>query len=85
VSAGWEFYASERVTRFLAGLSAREEARLLGVFERMARYPHLQPGDLPRPDAKGRKTWLRFVDGFAIIFWLDDAEREVRVIDVGFD
>ena len=85
MSAGWEFYASERVARFLAGLTAREEAKLLNIFERMARNPHLQPDDLPRTDAKGRRTWLRFTDGFAIIFWLDHAEKEVRVTDVGFD
>jgi hypothetical protein len=85
VSAGWEFHASERVARFLAGLTVREETRLLDIFERMAKYPRLQPGDLSRIDAKGRPTWLRFADGFAIIFWIDDAQKEIRVTDVGFD
>ena len=85
MSAGWEFHASERVARFLAGLTVREEAQLLRIFDRMARHPQLQPDDQPRIDAKGRRAWLRLTDGFAIIFWIDHAQKEVRVIDVGFE
>jgi hypothetical protein len=85
VSADWEFHASDRVARFLAGLTARDEARLLEIFERMARHPLLRPDDLPRIDAKRRRAWLRFSDGFAIIFWIDHAQKEVRVTDVGFE
>ncbi len=80
-----EFHASERVARFLAGLTARDEARLLDIFDRMARHSLLPPDDLSRIDAKGRRAWLRFSDGFAIIFGIDHAQKEVRVTDVGFE
>jgi hypothetical protein len=36
-------------------------------------------------DSKGRPHLLRFSGGYAIIFWMDHAEKEVRVIDVGFE
>lgn len=72
-------------SRFLARLPVREEARVLGIFEQMARHPMLLSGDIPRTDKKGRQEWLRFTDGFAVVFWIDHAEKEVRVSDVGFE
>jgi len=85
VSSEWDFHVSGRVTKFLARQNARDRIKLLKVFEAMAAHPLEAPNDMPRIDEKGRKHWLRFSDGFAIIFWIDHAQREIRVRDVGFE
>lgn len=79
MSARWEFHTSERVARFSAGLTVRQEARLLAIFDQMARHPMVDADDIPQTDSKGRRQWLRFRDIFAITFWIDHAEKEVRV------
>lgn len=85
MSGEWEFYTSERVARFLARLPLRTEARVLDIFDAMKRHPVVLPDDLPLVDAKGRPQWVRFRDGFAITFWLDQWEKQVRITDVGLE
>ncbi len=82
---GWEFYTSGHVAKFLAVLPPRERVKLLGLFERMAAHPQVHSTDLPRVDAKGRRHWLRFGEGYAVIVWIDHAERGLRIAEVGFE
>lgn len=71
--------------RFIAAQSASDRRRLLQLLQNMADHPIGLPDDLPRKDAAGRTHWLRFRDGFTVIFWFDPAEKELRIIDIGFE
>ena len=83
MSERWEFHVSEHVARFAAGLPPRQEARLLAVFDELARRPAIDPEDRLLLDKKGRKQWQRFREDFVIVFWIDHAEREIRVSEAG--
>ena len=71
--------------KFMAMLPANDRRNLLRLFEAMAAHPSARPTDQPRVDAKGRRYWLRFDEGFAVIFWIDHAEMELRITEVGFE
>ncbi len=85
MSRAWQVHGSARVMAFLAAQSARDRGRLLALLEEMAARPEARSTDQPRKDDKGRTHWLRFQDGFAIIFWIDPWEKELRIVDVGFE
>lgn len=54
------------------------------MLDAMRRHPVLRPDDLPRQDSRGRVNYLRFVDGVAVLFWIDPADRTVQVLEVGW-
>lgn len=71
--------------RLVAAQSAADRRRLLELLQRMADHPVVRTDDLPRRDLNGRTLWLRFADGFAVIFWHDHSSKELRVLDIGFE
>jgi hypothetical protein len=84
VSDEWQLLLSARVMAFVLDQPPRARRRLVDMRDAMRRHPVLRPDDLPRQDSRGRVNHLRFVDGVAVLFWIDPADRTVQVLEVGW-
>ena len=69
---------------FVLDQPPRTRRQLVDLLEAMRSHPALRDDDLPRYDSRGRLSHLRFVDGFAVLFWIDHAEKAVQVLEVGW-
>ncbi|MEO5959941.1 MAG: hypothetical protein ABIR80_12565 [Opitutaceae bacterium] len=75
---------SAKVLAFVESLPRRERAKVVEIFNRLAAHPILLGSDLGRTDSRGRTHHLRFVDGYAVLFWFDHAEKVVNVMETGW-
>jgi hypothetical protein len=83
VSGDWHLLLSGRVMVFVLDRPLRERRRLIDILEGLVRHPAVHADDVPRHDSRGRLHHLRFVDGYAVLFWLDHAEKSVHVLEIG--
>jgi hypothetical protein len=69
------------VIEYLHGLSPAQRWRVLEHFQRLRKFPaNLSLAD--RPDAEGRILHISFFEDLAIYFWLDSADRHVKVLRI---
>lgn len=84
MSDEWQLLLSARVMVFVLDQSPRTRRRLLELLEALRLHPVLRDDDLPRYDSRGRLNHLRFADDFAVLFWIDHAEKAVQVLEIGW-
>ena len=65
----------------LQALSVGRRRRLLGHFALLERYPSAH-SDYVDTDANGRRIDVSVREGFAIYFWIDEADRQVKILQL---
>lgn len=71
------------VFEFLRGLPRRDQEALLKRFREIAAYP-TGFSDFAEPDSTGRQVDVHVPGKFAIKFWHDFADRQVKILDLHF-
>ena len=70
----------EIVTR-LQALPAGRRCNLLAHFREIERYPSAH-SDYADSDAQGRRVEVSVTDGFAIYYWIDEADLQVKSLQL---
>jgi hypothetical protein len=81
VSAGWKLVIDEAPFEFFVSRRASERRFLLKAFERLKSEPY-QTADYFAKDDSDRPLSLKGFQPFLITYWLDQAVKEVRVLDI---
>ncbi len=63
------------------GLTRRDREKIYRFAHSLARNP-FQPSDNTEYDSQGRLREIKIIAGLAVIYHVDDADREVRILDV---
>ena len=71
------------VLDFLRSLSLREQQNLIKRFKEIAAFLS-NFVDFPENDSAGRKVGVHVFGKFAIKFWDDPADRQVKILDLHF-
>ncbi len=65
----------------LQALPAGRRRNLLSHFREIERYPSAH-SDYADTDALGRRVEVSVLDGFAIYYWIDEADRQVKILQL---
>lgn len=65
----------------LQALPASRRRNLLNHFREIQRYPAGR-SDYIDNDAQGRRVDVSVADGFAIYYWIDEADQQVKILEV---
>ncbi len=63
----------------LQTLPVTRRRRLLDHFRKIERFPSAH-SDYADTDAQGRRVDVSVTDGFAIYYWIDEADRQVKIL-----
>ena len=66
---------------FLQTLPKRQRERLLGHFQKIKNFPG-HYSDFIHQDEVGRRLDVSLVDGLAIFYWTDAADRHVKILSI---
>jgi hypothetical protein len=79
----WPFQAvfSRTALEFVVGAGKTEMAEVERWINRIERAPHSR-GDFEERDVDGRTLEVVALDQVVITYWLDEAVREVRVVQI---
>lgn len=69
------------VVEFLERLPARHRRRLRRAIESIHRDPR-GSSDTTETDETGRLVQIHIADDFALVYWIDDADRHIKVLDL---
>ncbi len=78
------FYRSQlslESAKFIISLPKRKQRLALDLADLIARQP-FQISDYQTTDAVGRSTDNLLLDGYLFTYWVDHADREVRISDI---
>jgi hypothetical protein len=67
--------------KFIVSLSRRRQRHVLNLADQIAHQP-FQISDYQTTDAAGRFTENLLVDGYLFTYWVDHAQREVRISEI---
>ena len=81
MTAAYGYALGADAVHAFATLKVRRREQLLRAFERLARYPQLG-GDYQEFGASGRTYEVKLVDDMIVTWWVDHAEREVRIVRI---
>jgi hypothetical protein len=79
--AGYEPVFAERAAEFLLQLPKRRQRQVILLARQLAAQPHVR-SDYSLPDDSGRVIEHLMVEEYVFAYWLDHAEREVRITEV---
>ncbi len=69
------------VVSFLQTLPAGRRRHLFSHFRDIQRYPAAH-SDYVDTDAQGRRVDVSVADGFAIYYWIDEADQQVKILEL---
>ncbi len=69
------------VVTLLQTLPARRRRNLLNHFRALERYPSAH-SDYTEADAHDRRVDVSVREGFAIYYWIDEADRQVKILQL---
>ncbi len=69
------------VIEYLESLPTRHRRRLRSAIESIHRNPR-GSSDASETDATGRPVQIHIVDDFALVYWIDDADQHIKVLDL---
>jgi hypothetical protein len=78
---GYEPVFAEGAADFLLGLPKRRQRRVVALVRQLAAHPHVR-SDYALPDDSGRVIDHLMIEDYVFAYWLDHAEREVRITDI---
>ncbi len=73
-------YSQEALAALLAAGATRRKLAAR-VIDRLCRFPE-RLGDCPIPGPDGRDNQVLLRDGLLLTYWIDDAAREVRIVNI---
>ena len=77
----WAYAGSAQAFAFHGRLGPTERRRLLRVLDRLAQHPPAgEPSGVVDDAGRALLTWRD--EGFEILFWVDHAARELRIVEV---
>lgn len=77
----YEPYVRHEVYQTLALVPGSNRQRILNFIEHLAVNP-FDEGDYIERDSVGRECQVKIIGKFAVYFWADHVEKEVRIVDV---
>jgi hypothetical protein len=80
----WRSTIDEEVVRVLLALPARERTKLMDAIRGLVLYPS-QPAAFFERDAMGRSLSVMTIARHEIVFWVDHAAKEVRIVGLFSD
>jgi len=78
---GYEPVFAEGAAEFLLQLPKRRQRQVVGLAKQLAAHPFVR-SDYTLPDDSGRSIEHLMVEDYVFAYWLDHAEREVRITDI---
>ena len=72
---------SEAAAEALLSLPRRRQHRVLRLVHQLASRPHIR-SDYSLPDDSGRMIEYLVLEDYVFGYWVDDAVREVRLVDI---
>ena len=69
------------IVSFLQGLPVGRRRSLLAHFRAIERYPSAH-SDYADTDAQGRRVEVSIALGFAVYYWIDDADQQVKILQL---
>jgi mRNA-degrading endonuclease RelE of RelBE toxin-antitoxin system len=72
---------SIEVVEFLERLPARNRKALRNIIEAIWKEP-VERSDAADYDSTGRRLEVAIMGDFAITYWIDDADRHVKILDI---
>ena len=69
------------VVGLLQALPPARRRKLLKHFGEIQRYPAAH-SDYSDTDAQGRRVDVSVADGFAIYYWIDEADQQVKILEL---
>lgn len=77
----WQFILNESSVHVLMGFKASQREKLVKALHELADNPS-QRGDYQASDSTGRPVQIKLIDHYLITFWLDNYDKELRVIRI---
>lgn len=65
----------------LMGLPPARRRRFIAQFHRLQDFPSVN-SDFRDTDKQGRLVQVSIFDGFAIYFWIDEADQHVKILEI---
>lgn len=72
---------SEAAAEALLQLPRRHQRRVISLVQQLAARPHIR-SDYRLPDESGRPIEHLAVEDYILGYWIDDAVREVRIVEI---
>ena len=69
------------IVGFLQSLPVSRRHRLLAHFREIENFPSAH-SDYADSDAQGRRVNVSVADSFAIYYWIDDADQQVKILQL---
>ncbi len=77
----YELYVRHEVYETLTLIQSSNRQRILNFIEYLAMNP-FDEGDYIERDTTGRECQVKTIGKFALFYWPDHAEKEVRIVDL---
>ena len=77
----YRLFISIEVVEFLERLPARNRRALRDIIEAIGKEP-VGRSDAADYDDTGRRLEIAITGDFAITYWIDDADRHVKILDI---
>jgi hypothetical protein len=81
MSREWQYVLHQRVVEFMDGIRPADRRRLRDAIFDLVRHPWQDPASEIRP-ANDRAYYVKDLDGFRIVYWLDAYVKEVCIVRV---
>jgi hypothetical protein len=79
--SGYGYALGEEAVHAFTSLPPRQRRKLLLLLDSLARRPN-QPGDYQEAGASGRLYEVRLIDDQLLTWWIDHAEKEIRIVRI---
>lgn len=79
--ASYSSHLSRPAASFVISLPRRQQRLVLDLADQIARQP-FQVGDYRTKDATGREVENALLDAYVFTYWVDHADREVRITEI---
>ncbi len=80
-NAGYEVVFAERAAEFFLQLPRRRQRLVLALAQQLAAHPQVR-SDYSLQDDAGRAIEHLGIEDYVFAYWLDHAEREVRIVEI---
>ena len=79
--AGYDPVFAEDAAEFLLQLPKRRQRQVVALAKQLAAHPFVR-SDYSLPDESGRSIEHLMIEDYVFAYWLDHAEREIRITDI---
>lgn len=77
----YSVYVEAHIAESIAQIRLRERSQIIRLLRKLRINPFIE-GDYVERDSVGRLTQVIIIGSHAVVFWVDHAVKEVKVIDL---